>query len=42
METLSIILLTALLTWVIEKSADGVLFLIIQWLRDKFNNNDNE
>ncbi|MBK1987296.1 hypothetical protein A0J48_007065 [Sphaerospermopsis aphanizomenoides BCCUSP55] len=42
MDTISIILLTALLTWVLEKSADAVLFLIIKSLKDKSEETDNQ
>ncbi|MEY3333706.1 MAG: hypothetical protein RLZZ176_2006 [Cyanobacteriota bacterium] len=41
METISIIVLTALLTWGIEKSADAFLGLIIKWIKSDDENEDN-
>ncbi|MBE9232706.1 hypothetical protein IQ231_13690 [Cuspidothrix issatschenkoi LEGE 03284] len=43
METILSIVLTALLTWGIEKSADAFLRLIIKWIKsDNKNDDENE
>jgi len=43
METILIIVLTALLTWGIEKSADAFLRLMIKWMTyDDKNDDENE
>ena len=41
MDTILIIVLTALLTWAIEKSADAFLVLIIKWIKPDDENEDN-
>ena len=43
MDTILIIVLTTLLTWAIEKSADTFLVLIIKWIKpDDKNDDENE
>ena len=41
METISIVVLSALLTWSIEKSADALLGLIIKWIKSDDENEEN-
>jgi hypothetical protein len=37
------IVLTALITWVIEKSSDAILFLVMKNIRENsYNNNEDE